>query len=197
MLDWLKPILGDNYTEEIDKQVSQHVGKNFVSKTDFNNLNETKKAQDSQITEMTTAIEGLKANGADVENLNKQIEDLQKQVTDTQTAADEKIADMAFNGLITESILSQKGRNEKIIRTLLDVKTLKASKNQQADILAAVTAVKESESYLFESEEQSGTGMRMSTGLMHKTDHGAGDDDGDDAFIAAAKRGAGIKTGDD
>lgn len=36
MLSWLKDILGDNYTEDIEKKISQEIGKNFVSKTDFN-----------------------------------------------------------------------------------------------------------------------------------------------------------------
>ena len=36
MLEWLKSILADSYTEEIDKQISQEIGKNFVSKADFN-----------------------------------------------------------------------------------------------------------------------------------------------------------------
>lgn len=33
MLDWLKEILGDNYSEEIDKKVSAKIGENFVSRT--------------------------------------------------------------------------------------------------------------------------------------------------------------------
>ena len=36
MLEWLKNILADKYTEDIDKQISQEIGKNFVSKVDFN-----------------------------------------------------------------------------------------------------------------------------------------------------------------
>ena len=39
MLDWLKTILGDAYTEEIDKKVSEEIGKGFVARADFNALN--------------------------------------------------------------------------------------------------------------------------------------------------------------
>ena len=35
-LEWLKTILGDKYTPEIDTAVSQEIGKGFVSRTDFN-----------------------------------------------------------------------------------------------------------------------------------------------------------------
>ena len=39
MLDWLKTILGEAYSEEIDKKVSEEIGKNFVARADFNTLN--------------------------------------------------------------------------------------------------------------------------------------------------------------
>lgn len=44
MLDWLKTILGEAYSEEIDKKVSEEIGKNFVARADFNTLNTEKKA---------------------------------------------------------------------------------------------------------------------------------------------------------
>ena len=49
MLEWLKTILGDQYTEEIDKKVSEEIGKGFVSRSDFNTVNEAKKGLEKQI----------------------------------------------------------------------------------------------------------------------------------------------------
>lgn len=49
MLEWLKTILGDAYTEDIDKKVSDEIGKQFVSRADFNTLNETKKTLESSV----------------------------------------------------------------------------------------------------------------------------------------------------
>ena len=43
MLEWLKNILGDGYTDDIDKRVSSEIGKAFVSKADFNVTNENYK----------------------------------------------------------------------------------------------------------------------------------------------------------
>ena len=43
MLVWLKEILGDLYTDEIDSSVSKKIGENFVSKADFNEKNEAVK----------------------------------------------------------------------------------------------------------------------------------------------------------
>ena len=39
MLEWLKNVLGDGYTDEVDAKVSAEIGKNFVSKADFNQVN--------------------------------------------------------------------------------------------------------------------------------------------------------------
>lgn len=70
MLDWLKTIVGDHYTEDIDKQVSAEIGKGFVAKADFNAKNdELKKANDT--------IKGLqdaakKFEGADINGLKAQ-----------------------------------------------------------------------------------------------------------------------------
>lgn len=43
MLDWLKNIMGDAYTPEIDKAVSEEIGKAFVAKADFNAANTERK----------------------------------------------------------------------------------------------------------------------------------------------------------
>lgn len=49
MLEWLKTILGDMYTEDIDRQVSTEIGKNFVSKTDFSVVKEAKEKYEAQL----------------------------------------------------------------------------------------------------------------------------------------------------
>ena len=65
-LEWLKTILGDKYTPEIDTAVSQEIGKGFVSRSDFNGkaakvaeleaqaaqLNESVKTRDGQLEEL-------------------------------------------------------------------------------------------------------------------------------------------------
>ena len=43
MLEWLKNILGEDYTDEVDAKVSAEIGKNFVTKADFNQVNTAKK----------------------------------------------------------------------------------------------------------------------------------------------------------
>lgn len=62
MLDWLKPILGEGYSDEIDSKISAAIGQNFVSKKDFNELNETKKTLEKTVGERDKQLEKLKTS---------------------------------------------------------------------------------------------------------------------------------------
>ena len=52
-----------------------------------------------------------------------------------------------------DAITAARGRNDKAIRALLDVDKLKASKDQTADIKAALEGLKKDSGYLFEANE--------------------------------------------
>lgn len=77
-LEWLKPILGDGYTEEIDKAVSEQIGKGFVARADFNELKESKKSTDAQLAEANKTIESLQAADKDIEAVRKEAADYSK-----------------------------------------------------------------------------------------------------------------------
>lgn len=82
-LEWLKTILGDKYTPEIDTAVSQEIGKGFVSRTDFNATSGKLKEAEAQVTQLTESVktrdsqlEELKKSAGASEELQKQIETL-------------------------------------------------------------------------------------------------------------------------
>ena len=74
MLEWLKTILGDMYTEDIDRQVSTEIGKNFVSKTDFSVVKEAKKQLEETVKERDAQLDKL--SKIDTESLQATIETL-------------------------------------------------------------------------------------------------------------------------
>ena len=43
MLDWLQEILGDAYSNDMERKISDEIGKGCVSRADFNAVNERKK----------------------------------------------------------------------------------------------------------------------------------------------------------
>lgn len=73
MLSWLKEILGDGYTDEFDKKISQEIGKSFVAKSDFNAKNESLKNLEAQIADRDKQLEDLKKSTGDVDGLKAQI----------------------------------------------------------------------------------------------------------------------------
>ena len=62
MLEWLKTILGDAYTPEIDTAVSQEIGKGFVARTDFNNTSSKLKEAEAQVTSSRRASRPVTAS---------------------------------------------------------------------------------------------------------------------------------------
>lgn len=86
-----------------------------------------------------------KFDGVDVEAIKTELSDWQKKAKDAEADYNKKIADRDFNDLLKESINSANGLNHKAITALLDVDTLKASKNQKEDIASAIKALSEAE----------------------------------------------------
>ena len=111
--------------------------------------NDLQKAQDDLKVEqdkVKTTEEALKKfDGVDHEALNKQITDLQADLKKKDDDHAAQLADRDFNDLIKESIATAKGKNAKAITALLDMDTLKASKNQKEDIAAALKVLAEAE----------------------------------------------------
>lgn len=103
--------------------------------------------------QLKTAQEGLKAfEGVDVGQLQGKITELTGKLSDKDKEWQAKLDGMAFDGRIKDAITAAKGKNAKAISALLDVEALRASKNQEANIKAALEAVKKDNSYLFEAE---------------------------------------------
>lgn len=104
--------------------------------------------------QLATAADSLKKfDGIDPAKLTEQITSLNKQLSDQKADYEKKIADRDFNDLLTGAIASAGGRNAKAISALLDIGTLKASKNQKDDVAKAIEDLKKDNDYLFTSKE--------------------------------------------
>lgn len=105
----------------------------------------------SQLETTTESLEKFKdvdptAMQGEIDKLNQQLKD-----KDAEYAAKE--ADRIFSDTIKEAIKTAGGRNEKAVMAMLDIDALKGSKNQSEDIKKALETVKESDAYLFGSDE--------------------------------------------
>lgn len=119
--------------------------------------------------QLKTAQDGLKAfDGVDVAKLQGEITTLQGKLTDKDKEWQDKMDGMVFDGKVKDAITAAKGKNAKAIAALLEMDTLRQSKNQETDIKAAVEALKKDNAYLFETEQvppyAGGTGKDLITG---------------------------------
>ncbi|WP_312281745.1 phage scaffolding protein [Oscillibacter sp.] len=104
-----------------------------------------------QLSEASKTIEEFK--GMDIDGIKKTADEWKKKAEQAEKDAAAKIADMEFSGLLDTAITTAKGRNAKALRGLLDMDTLKASKNRSEDIKSALEALKTSDGYLFEDAQ--------------------------------------------
>ena len=136
--------------EDKKKDFEKAVLENYKTMTDYDNqtkkldaANETIKANDTAMKDLQDKLDGFK--DVDVSGLNQRIKDLETEKANIQKDYDAKIADRDFDDLVKESIAAVNGKNAKAITALLDVETLKASKNQKEDVAAALKALTEAE----------------------------------------------------
>ena len=136
--------------EQIDKVLNKYHEEYDPVKKDLEAAQEDLKNEQAKTSTHETTIRDLKKDlegfkDADVSGMKKKIEDLEADIRTKDADHQKEIADRDFNDLLKESILASKGRNARAIAALLDVDTLKVSKNQKDDIAAALKALSEAE----------------------------------------------------
>lgn len=148
-----------------------------------------KKKYDDKVTELTTAndtITGLqetvkKFDGVDVEKLKQD-------AADWQTKYTTDIAAVKLDSAVNMALVGAKAKNPKLAKAALDMSAVKLDGENLTGLSEQIEALKKSDAYLFDEEEPGGKGgARVKTGGHH--DGGAGDD----AFLSALFKGAGLE----
>ncbi len=119
MLDWLKPILGEGYNDELDGKISAAIGQHFVSKKDFNDLNETKKSLEKTLGERDTQLEGLKASSGDATALRAEIEKLQGENKAQKEAHEAELAKIKLDGKIADELKNAGAKNITAVKAIM------------------------------------------------------------------------------
>ena len=162
--------------EQIDKVLDMHHEEYDPVKKDLDTANADLAAEKEKTSTQETTIAGLKKDlgefkDADVSGMKQKIEDLEKDIQTKDAAHKQEIADRDFNDLLKECITAAKGVNAKAITALLDVDTLKESKNQKEDIAAAIKALTEADDskMLFGEPDPKPAGTGNLIGQVQKT----------------------------
>ena len=157
----------------------------------------------TKITEATTAAEALKdqlaAANAKIEGFNgmkspeevaNAINEWKTKLEQAQTDAAATVARLRFDHALHGELAKAKVKNVKAVMPLLDVEALQKGFNEKDDTFLGldkqIEALKQSDAYLFDAEE----------GQPRFMDGTQSPPVGNDSFLAAAMRGAGIKLTD-
>lgn len=174
--------------EQVDKVLDAHhaeldpvQGDLEMARDDLNAANGTVESQKTTISNLKKDLEEFK--DADVSGMKQKIADLEADLQAKETEHQAQIADRDFQDNVKNMIAKYKGKNEKAIKALLDVDTLKVSKNQNEDLDKAMKALTEAEDskMLFGESEGQVIGGGNPIGTVTK----GGNQDGDAALRAA------------
>ena len=126
MLEWLKTILGDAYTPEIDTAVSREIGKGFVSRADFNTkaakVTELE-AQVGQLTESaktyTAQLAELKKSAGDTEALTKKITEMEEQAKTDKANYEKELARDTLLAAVDTELAAAGAKNTTAVKAVL------------------------------------------------------------------------------
>lgn len=103
------------------------------------------------VEEMQEKLKGF--DGVDIDGMKNTIADLQSKMDAQAKDFENQKLERAFQEKLDSFITNKHGKNTKAIKSLLDVASLRDSKNQDADIESAIDAIAKDNDYLFGSDE--------------------------------------------
>lgn len=157
-MDWLKTILGDSYTEDIDKQIADQVGKRFVSREDFNETNETRKQLAAQVKQHEKQLEDLQKRTAGDNELQSQIAALQAQNDAMAQEHARQLQMVKMQSAVEKTLMGANAKNLTAAKALLADFLETAEMDEQGQVKGlseAVAALQQSEEtgFLFQNEQ--------------------------------------------
>ncbi|WP_455438032.1 phage scaffolding protein [Hungatella hathewayi] len=135
--------------EQVDSIMAENDSDIEAAKGELEQIKTELQQTKTQLQEANTTIDGFK----DYDQVKSQVEEYKTKYETSKTEYEAKIADMQFGSALEAAITAAGGRNAKAVKALLDVETLKASKDQTADIKAAIEACQKDNGYLFGATE--------------------------------------------
>lgn len=154
----IKNILGESATDEVVTKLLDALHAEIEP-----HKTAAKTAQDA-LAAKVAEIDELSKKTTDADELKKQLNDLKAKYDAETKEAAEKLAQIEFDGAVKDVLTKHGARSEKAVRAMLDLDTLKKSNNRNDDIEKAVTALKESDAYLFGEDGPKSTGQKVTIG---------------------------------
>lgn len=124
----------------------------YVPKARFNEVNESKKGLETQLTERDKQLEALKKNSGDSEALKSQIKELQKANETAKAESEAKIKELQFTNAIKLAV-ADKAQDTDIVSSLFDKEKLILSEDGKVTGLdEQLKTLMESKPFLFKGQ---------------------------------------------
>lgn len=160
----LKELLGEELYQQVsakvgDKKIAVVSDGNWFPKEKFDEVNKDKKALKDQLDDRDKQLKDLgdKASGND--ELTKEINRLKELNSETVDKYEKQIAQQAFDAKLADALRKAKARNVKSVTANLDLSTIKLDGDKLLGLDDQLSALKESDAYLF-AEEEAKEGLR-------------------------------------
>lgn len=168
--------------EQIDSVLDIHHKELDPANVQLKTAQDGLKAEQDKVKEQDSTIQQLKKDldefkGADVSGMKLKITELEESIKVKDEAYQKEIEERNFNDDLKEAISAVNGKNAKAITALLDVETLRASKNRKEDITAALKTLAEAEDskMLFGEAEAEVIGSGSFPGRVNRSSGSADD----------------------
>lgn len=142
-------------SEEQISEVFKLRGKEIEELNSVNQELEAQKAENealkNQIKDANNEIKEFK--DLDIDSIKKRADEYQARFEESENQRQKEIEDMNLSHAVDLSLLKAGARNPKATKALLDYDLLKQSKNINDDLEAQINNLKETDNYLFKSEE--------------------------------------------
>ncbi|WP_241546584.1 phage scaffolding protein [Enterococcus faecium] len=140
-----------------DEQIGSVMALHGVTVNELNSRVSTAEQQATQYQEQLdknqNELNDFKANAKGNEDLTKQLEDLQSKFDEIKTSSEQQIADLKKSSAIDLALTQAGAKNIKAAKALLDSESLELTDEGLKGLDEQLTALKESDGYLFGSNE--------------------------------------------
>lgn len=116
----------------------------------YNKLQEQKKQLEEVSKTYQKQLEELTKNNADVEALNKLVEQLQLSNKELETNHKQEMDRLQFNFALENALNSAKSKNNKALKALLDMNSIKYQEDKFEGLQEQIEALQKDASYLFD-----------------------------------------------
>lgn len=143
----------------------------------YEKLQEQKKQLEEASKTYEKQLKELSKNNTDNEDLKKQLEQLQLSNKELEEKHSKEMNKLQFDFALDGALAGAKCKNTKALKALLNMDNVKFEEGKLNGLDDQITALKESDAYLFETEQQTPPGSGFNPG-------GEGGKEENDAFLA-------------